>query len=70
MQLKESALLFDFEETDWIVKKYDDHRYYKSLSGAGLKGVDFIGIFQQEKVVFIEVKNFRAKHPTRKEPFS
>ena len=70
MQLKESALLFDFEETNWIVKKYDDHRYYKPLSGAGLKGVDFIGIFQQKKVVFIEVKNFRAKHPTKKEPFS
>lgn len=70
MQLTESALLFDFEDTDWIVKKYDDHQYYKPLSGAGLKGVDFIGIFQQEKVVFIEVKNFRAKHPTRKEPFS
>ncbi len=70
MQLKESALLFDFEDTDWIVKKYDAHRYYKPLSGAGLKGVDFIGIFQQKKVVFIEVKNFRAKHPTRKEPFS
>lgn len=70
MQLKESALLFDFDNKDWIVKKYDDHQYYKPLSGAGLKGVDFIGIFQQRKVVFIEVKNFRAKHPTKKEPFS
>ena len=70
MQLTESALLFNFEDTDWIVKKYDDHRYYKPLSGAGLKGVDFIGIFQQKKVVFIEVKNFRAKHPTKREPFS
>ncbi len=70
MQLKESALLFDFEDTEWIVKKYDAHQYYKPLSGAGLKGVDFIGIFQQKKVVFIEVKNFRAKHPTKKEPFS
>jgi len=69
MILYESDLEFNFDDTYWQVKKYDDHRYYKKFSGAGLKGVDFIGIYKRKKVVFIEVKNFRDKHPTREEPF-
>lgn len=69
MILHESDLEFNFDDAIWQVKKYDDHPYYKKFSGAGLKGVDFIGIYRQEKVVFIEVKNYRAKHPTRQEPF-
>ncbi len=70
MILHESDLVFDFDDAIWQVKKYDDHHYYKKFSGVGLKGVDFIGIYNQDKVVFIEVKNFRAKHPTREEPFT
>ena len=69
MILHESDLVFDFDDAVWQIKKYDDHRYYKKFSGVGLKGVDFVGIYNQEKVVFIEVKNYRAKHPTREEPF-
>ena len=69
MTLQESDLIFQFDDTVWQVIKYDEHPYYKKLSGKGLKGVDFIGIYKQEKVVFIEVKNFRDKHPTREEPF-
>lgn len=30
------------------------------MSGAGLKGVDFLGIYQKNKVVFFEVKHFRS----------
>ena len=70
MLLYESDLVFDFDETAWVVKKYDSHRYYKKLSGSGLKGVDFIGIFQQRQVVFIEVKHFRSRHPTLQEEFA
>lgn len=69
MILHESDLVFEFNDAYWQVIKYDDHRYYKKFSGIGLKGVDFIGIYRQKKVVFIEVKNFRDKHPTREEPF-
>jgi len=69
MRLSESDLLFDFDDSAWIVKRYDDHQYYNKLRGAGLKGVDFIGIYKQEKVVFIEVKNFRDKNPYQVEPF-
>ena len=69
MILHESDLVFAFDDAIWQIKKYDDHPYYKKFSGVGLKGVDFIGLYKQKKVVFIEVKNFRAKHPTREEPF-
>jgi len=70
MRLYESDLVFDFDDSAWIVKKYDEHPYYNKLRGAGLKGVDFIGIYKQETVVFIEVKNFRDRNPYQIEPFA
>jgi len=70
MRLYESDLVFDFDDSAWIIKKYDDHQYYNKLRGAGLKGVDFIGIYKQETVVFIEVKNFRDRNPYYREPFA
>jgi len=66
-QFNESGLTFQFNE-DWVINKYDEHRYFRRLSGAGLKGVDFLGIYKKEKLVLIEVKNYRiqykAKPPT------
>ena len=62
MTFQESDLKFEFSDTHWLVKKYNTHRFFKILSGAGLKGVDFIGIYQNEQVVFWEVKNYRTKH--------
>lgn len=56
----ESDLEFTFG-TDWIVKKYDDHAYFKMLAGHGLKGVDFIGIYRNETLFLIEVKNFQKR---------
>lgn len=41
------------------MRPYDRHTYFKGLSGAGLKGVDFIGIWQQKHLFLFEVKNFR-----------
>jgi hypothetical protein len=52
----ESELHFKFP-VDWIVHKYDEHRFYRYLSGSGLKGVDFIAIHQGE-LILIEVKNY------------
>lgn len=40
------------------MKRFDAHRFYKSVAGLGLKGVDFIGIYRGEKLVLIEVKNY------------
>ena len=60
MTFLESDLKFDFNPTLWRVMKYDAHHYFRTLSGAGLKGVDFIGIHQAKKLVFFEVKHFRT----------
>ncbi len=62
MQVSESHLIFDFEP-NWKVRKYDDHPYYSRLSGAGLKAVDFITIYNNEHLVFWEIKNYRERKP-------
>lgn len=59
----ESDLQFVFSD-NWVIKAYDDHPFYKALAGNGLKGVDFIGILNQETVVLIEVKNYKIRFPT------
>lgn len=59
MEFIESGLHFRFSE-EWVVKKYDAHRFYRGLSGSGLKGVDFLGIRQEELFLF-EIKNFRRR---------
>jgi len=68
MTFQESELEFNFMDTSWKVLKYDEHRYYKILSGAGLKGIDFVGIYQNKKLVFFEIKNYRTHeaHPKGK----
>ena len=53
---REVELLFD---TDWEVIKLDEHRYYKSLSGQGLKAVDFIAVHMEMGIAFIELKNYQ-----------
>ena len=60
MTFNESGLEFEFDDS-WVVKKYDDHRFYKRLSGAGLKAVDFIGIWKGEILALIEVKNYKIR---------
>ena len=54
MQLAESDLLFEFPD-DWVVRKYDDTAAYQSLSGHGLKGVDFIALVPDGTLWLIEV---------------
>lgn len=65
----ESGLQFTFSR-DWVVKKYDSHRYYRGFSGTGLKGVDFIALNLKENLVaFFEVKNYRTRfHQNTGEP--
>ena len=60
MEFIESGLHFRFGEA-WVIKKYDAHRFYQGLSGSGLKGVDFLGILDEELYLF-EIKNFRRRH--------
>ncbi len=56
----ESDIQFRFT-ADWVVFRYDTHRYYKGWSGAGLKGVDFIGILKDETLVLMEIKNYNLR---------
>ncbi len=61
MIIREGGLQFKFGK-GWTVKKYDRHRYYRGLSGAGLKGVDFICLHNREELVLVEVKNYTTRH--------
>lgn len=60
MTFTESDICFRFGP-QWVVCRYDTHRYYRGWSGVGLKGVDFIGILEEETLVVMEVKNFRIR---------
>ena len=66
MIFQESGWKFEFDES-WQVKKFDDHRYYKTLSGRGFKGIDFIAIQPDRHLLLIEVKNYRDQEPPSSE---
>ena len=56
----ESDLHFTFPD-DWVVRKFDETIAYQSLSGHGLKGVDFIALSPDGKLWLMEVKNYRPR---------
>lgn len=58
----ESNLKFFFPE-NWEVKQFDQTRFFKYFSGYGFKGVDFLVITDEPKLLFIEVKNFADRYP-------
>ena len=62
MTYSESNLVFQFPE-HWAVRKYDGHRFYRRISGLGLKGVDFLLIDPTDggHLYLLEVKNFRTR---------
>lgn len=62
MQINESDLTFHFG-TRWMIRKYDEHRFYSRLSGAGLKAVDIISIYKKRQLILWEVKNFKDRKP-------
>lgn len=56
----ESDLVFTFPG-DWVVRPFDQTRAFKSLSGHGLKGVDFIALTPAGELILIEVKNYHRR---------
>lgn len=61
----EGDLVFSFP-LHWGVRPYDQHTYYRGLSGLGLKGVDFLLIDPGDDgatpvLYFLEVKNYRTR---------
>lgn len=61
----EGDLIFSFP-LHWGVRSYDEHTYYRGLSGVGFKGVDFLlidpgGEETAPTLYFMEVKNYRTR---------
>ncbi len=56
---EESGLRFHFHP-DCFVMAFDKHRFYKTLSGKGLKGIDFLILDAEGYLHFLEVKNYRT----------
>ena len=61
-KFEESGLDFDFGSEEWQVVKYDAHIAHKKLSKVvhPTKAVDFLGIYKDKKLYFIEVKNYKG----------
>ncbi len=57
---EESDLELTFP-SDWIVRQFDRTPAYQSVSGHGLKGVDFLCLLPQGDVWLVEVKNYRSR---------
>lgn len=63
MDFSESGWQIKFPD-QWWVKKFDEHKYYRTLSGKGFKGVDFVIIVPGTGLVLLEVKYFYQSLPT------
>jgi hypothetical protein len=61
-ELSESHLRFTFPPA-WVVRRFDDTAAYRSISGFGLKGVDFLCLAPDDQLWLIEVKNYRRRDP-------
>jgi hypothetical protein len=62
MTFQESGLVFHFP-SDWLVRKFDSHHFYRGLSGFGFKGVDFIALPPEGPLLLIEIKNYFNRDP-------
>lgn len=66
MTFYESEFVFEFD-ANWVVKKFDEQKVYRKLSGLGLKGVDFIGVNKSGALLLMEIKFYRQETPENKE---
>lgn len=61
---RESDLTLHFDESTWVVRRYDAHPFYGRLKAHGYAGVDFLLLHRREhRAVWLEVKNYRARRP-------
>ncbi|HAI70223.1 MAG TPA: hypothetical protein DCM38_12410 [Gammaproteobacteria bacterium] len=67
-RIVEGYLVFEFGEK-WRVFKLDEHRDYREHIGKidETKAVDFVGIFDNKILYFIEIKDFRGHRIENKE---
>jgi hypothetical protein len=62
---RESDINFIFDDS-WLVYRFDQHRYYRGFSGAGLKGVDFLALRNDDQLVLMEIKNYNPRGPWKR----
>jgi hypothetical protein len=57
----EGGIQFRFGDS-WSVQKYDEHRDYRERIQKlpGSKAVDFVGLYKEDRLYFIEVKDYRG----------
>ena len=53
----ENKQIIQFGE-DWGIIKLDEHRYYKRISGMGVKCVDFMALHADWGLFLIEIKDY------------
>lgn len=69
MTFEESGLRFEFSPNHWsALMQYDETKDFLKIRDAvpKTKGVDFVGIFQNNTLVLMEMKNFRGSRIVNK----
>ncbi len=68
MKITEKKIEFDFDDSLWsnLLKYDEDADYLKIEKLNGTKAVDIIGILENNKLVFFEIKDFRGHRITNK----
>lgn len=61
MEFKESGLKFTFDEAHWQVIQFDIDANYRKLADVvrETKAIDFLGVYQTNRLVLFEIKSFR-----------
>ncbi|MEM8583839.1 MAG: hypothetical protein AAGF87_06200 [Bacteroidota bacterium] len=67
-QFIESDLPFTFPPDHWV-RAFDEHRFYKAISGQGLKAVDFAVLPPTGPLQLIEVKNYHPRLDAEGAPY-
>ncbi len=73
MTLREKDLEFDFNENYWTsILKFDETRDYQNAANnlPETKGVDIIGILQNQSLILFEIKDFRGHRIKNKPKFT
>jgi hypothetical protein len=60
VDITEKDIHFEFGAS-WTALKYDEHPHYRNQLNkmSGVKAVDIVGAFREERLYFLEVKDFR-----------
>ncbi len=62
IDFQESGINFEFQTPLWNVVKYDEHLAHRKVSKVlhPTKAVDFLGVYDSNKLFLIEIKNYKG----------